>query len=557
LAQSNIDEVGSWVAPAGGRPWRAPPRAPQLLVIEERLEEPATITEALADLGVRTRAVTCLEDATEHSSHDDLAVVLLKLEAVTPAGLTVLETMRQRSPTTVLMFFSDRPPSKLRAGKLRELGPVDYMLEPVDLDLLRTRVQTLCALRARAIHGARDAQRCRELERCVAKQRRAAALAEQRAAKEQRRIASRLAAAQRQRDELLATLAHELRNPLAPVVTGLELIRAHSGSIPEIEHARSAMERQVHHLVRLVDDLLDTSRISRGTISLRRDWLDLGQTVRHAVEPWREELRSRRQELTLELPRTPMPCHGDRVRLAQLVDNLLGNAVRHTNEGTSIQVRLIHTPTEAVLQIVDDGPGIAPELLEHVFDMFVKGQRGNGLGLGLMLVEQIARLHGGSVIARSEGHGIGTTFEVRLPLDSATEPPVETRRAVTPVPRSLRIVLIEDDRDVRETTALLLEAWGHCVHVAQTGLDGVDTVLEARPHVVLIDIGLPDIDGHTTARRIRGLMGLRQPRLVALTGFGQDDDRRLAREAGFDAHLLKPVSSDVLAATLAGVVDSD
>jgi signal transduction histidine kinase len=549
--------VRSWVAPAGGRPWRAPPRGPQLLVVEERLEEPATITAALADLDVQTHAVTRLEDATEHFGHDDLAVVLLKLEAVTPAGLTILETMRQHSPTTVLMFFSDRPPSDVRAGELRVLGPVDWMLEPVARDLLRTRVQTLCALRAQAIRGARDAQRCQVLERCIAEQRSAAVAAEQRAAKEQRRIASRLAAAQRQRDELLATLAHELRNPLAPVVTGLELIRAHCASIPELEHARSAMERQVHHLVRLVDDLLDTSRISRGTISLRRDWLDLGEVVRHAVEPWREELRLRRQELTLELPDAPMPCHGDRVRLAQLVDNLLGNAVRHTNEGTSIQVRLIHAPTEAVLQIVDDGPGMAPELLEHVFDMFVKAQRGNGLGLGLTLVEQVARLHGGSVVARSEGHGTGTMFEVRLPLDSATEPALDIRRAVTSVPRSLRIVLIEDDRDVRETTALLLEAWGHCVHVAPTGLDGVDTVLRYRPQVVLIDIGLPDIDGHTAARRIRGLMGLRQPRLVALTGFGQDEDRRLVREAGFDAHVLKPVSPDLLAATLAEVVDID
>ena len=495
--------------------------------------------------------VGSLDDALERIEDEIPAVVLLALGDLTDEALERLEALRRapRTSTLPLLFSTDEPPGPETSAKLRRLAPFDYVLHPVDDELLRAKIDMARALRAQARRADHQAARAAELELRLVAQREAAAEAER--AREQRR----LAASERQRDELLATLAHELRNPLAPVVTGLELLRMHGGSDAEVTRTRAAMERQVHHLVRLVDDLLDASRISRGKIRLRCDWLDLRDLLRHAVEPWRNELQKRHHELTLELPDEPVLCHGDRVRLTQVVDNLLSNAIRHTGSDTHINVVLTIEGGQAVLRVVDDGPGIEPELGERVFDMFVQARRGNGLGLGLALVQQIARFHGGAVRMSSEP-SLGSTFEVRLPLARSArlcEP--STLAASTGQQQPLRIVLVEDERDVRETMQALLETWGHTVVQAATGLDGVDTVLATRPDVVLMDIGLPDVDGHTAARRILDLMGVGAPKLVALTGFGQDGDRRRARDAGFDAHLVKPIAPETLRATLYDLVD--
>jgi signal transduction histidine kinase len=541
---------------SGAREGRSPASAPAatILLIEACLDDASTVERMLAGLDVGVERVPRIEDAVEPLRRGDLALVLLDIDALNGSGLDALEvTRRCADPASVIFLIITRTaPAEPLASALRELGFVDYLLEPLDPERLRARVSTLCSLRAHALHGARHAARCHDLERSLAVAHRDAREAQVRANGEHRRLTTRLAATDRQRDELLATLAHELRNPLAPVVTGLELLRPHTASNPDLEHTRTTMERQVHHLVRLVDDLLDASRISRGQISLRRDWIDLGDVVRRAIAPWQEEIRQRRHAVTLSVPDGPVSYHGDLVRLAQLVDNLLANAIRHTDADTLIEVHLTRTEGEIRMRVTDDGPGIAPNFLGRVFDMFVQARRGNGLGLGLPLAQQIARLHGGHITAHSRGPGTGSTFEVVLPLHRAPATEPDRPRPAVHAERSLRIVLIEDDPDVRETTQLLLEAWGHCVRVASTGLDGIDMVLETRPDVALVDLGLPDIDGHTAAARIRDLMGAHRPQLIALTGFGRERDRQRARDVGFDAHLLKPVQPPTLRATLAG-----
>jgi signal transduction histidine kinase/CheY-like chemotaxis protein len=538
--RSSVDLAGSVLSRA-----HVPGRAPAVLVVEQGLPDASALAEMISELDVRTIPSPSLAHAAE-TMRDDPAVVLLDPKAMTPSGVEALTSDPSLADVLpVLLLVTTHPPSAAQTD-LQGVGLVDTLLRPVDPDLLRSRVATLSALQARVAR--RDA-----LERSVENERHTAVEAERRAARERHRLLRKIAAADRQRDELLATLAHELRNPLAPVVTGLELIRGHTAAVPELEHVHATMQRQVHHLIRLVDDLLDASRISRGTIALRRDWIDLSEVVRHAIVPWTEEVRRRRHDLELELPETPVCCHADRVRLAQLVDNLLANAIRHTHTDAHIRIRVACKREEIALTVADDGPGIPRELMDRVFDMFVQANRGIGLGLGLPLVRQIARLHGGSVAIR-DTEGGGATFEIRLPLRPRARPSVGRDRPRVAEDRPLRLVLIEDDPDVRETTRLLLEAWGHTVEVASTGLDGVDTVVQCRPEVVLVDLGLPDIDGHTTARRIRDLMGSRHPRLVALTGFGQDEDRCRSRAAGFEAHLLKPVSPETLRGALAAVV---
>lgn len=465
-----------------------------LLVVDDGQGESSSITRALSDLDVRVAEARSLEEALEHMPPQDRSMILLDAQA-------------------------------------------------------------LSALHARAAQGDRHAARAHELESLLATERRSALETEARTTDERCRLARRLAASDRQRDELLATLAHELRNPLAPVVAGLELLRIHGAADPDMDRARAAMERQIYHLVRLVDDLLDASRISRGKVSLHREWIDLRDVVRHAVEPWRGELRKRRHELALHVPAAPVPCHGDRVRLTQLVDNLISNAVRHTGTDTRIRLVLTLDEGEAVLQVEDDGPGISPDVMDRIFDMFVQERRGNGLGLGLTLVQKIANLHGGSVAATKPG--TGTAFEVRLPLARMPAQEIGSLPEVSPAERPLRIMVVEDERDVRETTQALLQAWGHEVEVAATGLDAVDMVLDLRPEIALLDIGLPDIDGYTAASRIVDIMGANRPRLVALSGYGQDSDRRRGREAGFDAHLVKPVAPETLRRTLFDVLDTD
>ena len=376
---------------------------------------------------------------------------------------------------------------------------------------------------------------------------------------ERARAAAALEAAARQKDEFLATLAHELRNPLAPIRNALEIIRMVGGS-PPVERNRALIERQVDQLVRLVEDLLDVSRVVRGKITLRRERVDLAAVAAQAVETAQPLIDTQGHALVVALPAEPVPVDADPLRLVQVVSNLLTNAAKYMERGGHIRLAVGDEGGAAVVRVRDSGIGIAPELLPYVFDLFVQADHSaarsqGGLGIGLTLVKSLVEMHGGEVEARSEGLGRGSEFLFSLPWQgSAPSPAAVEPRPVTPSNQPLRVLVVEDSADAAETLKDLLEISGHEAVVARTGRAGVEAARAWRPDVVLCDLGLPEMDGFQVAAALRREPALGTTRLIAISGYGQEDDQRHCREAGFDLHLVKPVDFAELEAVLRGTV---
>jgi PAS domain S-box-containing protein len=374
---------------------------------------------------------------------------------------------------------------------------------------------------------------------------------------DQKRLEATLKEADRHKDEFLAMLAHELRNPLAPLKNGLHLLQAASRDAPQIV---AMMDRQLNHLVRMVDDLLDVSRISRGKIQLRRVPLELSAVVTQAVETIRPFVESRGHQLTVSLPPAPLHLEADPTRLAQVFGNLINNSAKYTPEGGWISLTAARDAAEVVVRVRDNGAGIPADLLPtKVFDLFTQGDRTlarseGGLGIGLTLVRNLVELHGGRVEAHSEGPGRGSEFVVRLPalgLPAAAESPGDEP---APVPRPgecRRILLVEDNQDAADSLALLLRGKGHVVRTAYDGLEAIHVARAFRPEVVLLDIGLPEMDGLEVVRRLRKEPDLEGMRVVALSGYGTREDQQRSREAGCDDHVVKPADPDALLLLLA------
>ena len=349
--------------------------------------------------------------------------------------------------------------------------------------------------------------------------------------------------ADRRKDEFLATLSHELRNPLAPLRNALHVMRIAGQGPSELAPVRQMMERQVNHLVRLVDDLLEMSRISRGVLELRTERVDLNQIAADALEVNEPHIRSRDHEVHVALAPTPTWVRGDPLRLTQVMGNLLNNAIKYTPQGGQIWVTLERSGSDALFAVRDNGVGISAQALPRVFDLFHRGDRlgaETGLGIGLTLVQTLVQMHGGSVTAYSAGPGNGSTFTVRLPLAAASEPAVVTDRRVSRRLAPQRVLIVDDNRDGADSLHTLLCLLGAEVQVARDGPQALAAVTTYRPAVVLLDIGMPGMNGYEVAQRIRADATITQPTIVALTGWGQPEDRRRAREAGFDHHLIKP-----------------
>ena len=349
------------------------------------------------------------------------------------------------------------------------------------------------------------------------------------------------------KDEFMAMLAHELRNPLSAISAAVQVLEASNGHDAPALRARSIIGRQVHHLARLVDDLLDVSRVVTGKIALDRCAIDLADLVYRAVAVCGE----RRHGQQLEVSAQPVWIEGDLVRMEQIVNNIVGNAVKYTPAGGNIRVRVTVEGGHAVLRVEDNGFGIAPELLPRVFDLFVQGERTldraqGGLGIGLTLVRRLVELHGGTVAAASEGPGCGSVFTVRLPK---VPMPMGTQPSSTPDHYngcSRRVLVIEDNHDAREMFRMMLELAGHEVLEAGDGLAGLELLKATRPDVAVIDVGLPGLNGYEIARRFRAEPDSDDVMLVALTGYGTPDARERSRQAGFDHHLIKPVNAEAL-----------
>ncbi|MBM4441787.1 MAG: response regulator [Candidatus Rokubacteria bacterium] len=461
--------------------------------------------------------------------------LLLAEEALTPAAVALLVDAVDRQPA-----WSDLPIVVLTSGgratepgtavldNLRRLGNVTFLERPV-------RVMTLLSTVAAALRARRRQYEVRNHLH------------------ERMRIEERLVAEGRAKDEFLAMLGHELRNPLAAIAAATHLLERTAlpddGSVP----ARRVIARQIRHLTRLVDDLLDVSRVTSGKIDLARKPLDAGVAVRNCVAALHASGALTRHRIAVETE--PVWVNADDVRLDQIVNNLLVNAVKYTPADGEIRVRVRRDGDAAVIRVEDTGHGMDPELVSRVFDLFVQGRRGieraqGGLGIGLTLVRRLVELHGGTVSAESEGAGRGSRFTIRLPAVSApATAPTAPGRATPRAAR--RVLIVEDNDDARDMMAYMLKDAGHEVIEAADGPRGLDAALRERPDVAIVDVGLPVMDGYELARQVRATENGTRMVLIALTGYGLPEDRRRAHDAGFDCHLIKPVDFEALEAALA------
>ena len=350
----------------------------------------------------------------------------------------------------------------------------------------------------------------------------------------------------------LATLAHELRNPLAPIRNSVRLLRLKAPTVDELNYARNVIERQLQNMTRLVDDLLDVSRITRGKVALQKETVELAAVVERAVELSRPLIDQRKHRLTLTIPREPILVFADSIRLAQVFSNLLNNAAKYTEEQGRIDLIVDQIGQEAVIRIDDTGVGIAPNMLSSVFDLFTQAQGSvsrseGGLGIGLSLVRSLVQMHDGVVTARSAGLGHGSQFEIRLPIRAAGSIKAPGPKPIVSekIP-ARRILVVDDNVDAADSLAMLLRVIGHDVRTAHDGPAALEAARASRPEVVLLDIGLPFMSGLDVARHLRNDFPAHDVVLVALTGYGQDEDRRRSEEAGFNGHLVKPLDFDAL-----------
>jgi signal transduction histidine kinase/ActR/RegA family two-component response regulator len=426
-------------------------------------------------------------------------------------------------------------------------GAVDYVSVPVVPEILRAKIGVFIDLYRKTTElerlnhtlEERVAARTSELE---------ATIAQLREREHRLRLSGEaLAEADRRKTEFLAMLAHELRNPLQPIRSAVELLRKAQATPEQLMWSREVVDRQVHQLVRLVDDLLDASRISNGKLELRREPVDLVPVIAGAIESSRPHADRKQQRIEAALPASPVYVDGDAVRLTQVYLNLINNAAKYSPAGARIELRLEERDGEVLTSVRDEGMGIAQHDLPRVFEMFYQGSAKpddaqGGLGLGLALVSQLTELHAGKVEARSAGPGKGSEFVVRLPKLAVK--PAAAAEAEPPharVPAKRRILVVDDNRDAAETLALMLRLEGNEVTTVFDGESAIAATAEFRPDVVLMDLGMPKVDGYEAARAIRRDRKAPEVVLIALTGWGGDVDRRLSQEAGFDRHLVKPV----------------
>ena len=380
-----------------------------------------------------------------------------------------------------------------------------------------------------------------------------------RAAARQRKVGELLeqrAQAVKLRDEFLAMLAHELRNPLAPIRNAVHIMRMPNVDAPILQSSIDILDRQVHHIVRMVDDLMDVARLERGKIVLKKQRFDLNRVVAASVDTCLASAQQCGHRIVVDFHAKALPVDADQVRIEQIVCNLVNNAVKFTPTPGEIRVRTSMESTEALIVVEDNGVGFNADSADTLFEPFLQvnptlERASGGLGMGLTIVRRLAELHGGSVAASSQGSGKGARFVVRIPLANSDADRNSDRSGPMPQTRRYRIAVIEDNADIRETLRLLLCMWGHEVQLASDGPTGVECVLTQRPDVALIDIGLPGMSGYEVARAIRQEIPNGTIRLIAVTGYGQPSDQENAMQAGFDKHVLKPVEPAILARILA------
>jgi len=515
-----------------------------ILLVDDQPGKLLSYEAILADLGENLIKASSGREALELLLKNDITVVLIDVSMPELDGFELAEIIRghPRYQKTAIIFVSAVHLTDSDRLMGYERGAVDYVSVPIVPELLRAKVSVFAELYRKR----REAEELtRDLEQRVTE--RTAAL--ETAIARQTELADQLRIADRRKDEFLALLAHELRNPLAPLRNAINILQLKESDDPDVLWCQGVIERQSVQLTRLVDDLLDVSRITLGKIKLRLQPLELASVVARAVETSRPLIDAHRHELIVTLPDGPIRVEGDRARLTQVIANLLNNAAKYQNDGGTIALTVEREAAAAVITVRDRGIGISTDMLQEIFELFTQGERTldraqGGLGIGLSLVKTVVELHGGCVSAASEGPGRGSEFALRLPCLLQELDGYRTRddadASEVPDCAGLRILVVDDSRDAAESLSKLLRLGGHEVMVAHEAEHALHLAATQQPGVVLLDIGLPGMDGYEICRRLRQ-GGLPHALIVAMTGYGLERDRRRSQDAGFDTHLVKPV----------------
>lgn len=558
-----------------------------ILLVDDKPERLLSYEAVLAQLGETLIKAHSGEEALKRLMEAEYAVILLDVSMPGMDGFETAELIHQhpRFENTPIIFVTGVHVGDLDRLQGYRLGAIDYVQVPLVPDILRSKVAVLVELyrKRRALAGenaslikvnlALQTERAQEFEALsqtlalanaelsLANAQLEAEVMERRRAESQlQQLAEKLRQADRRKDEFLATLAHELRNPLAPIRSAVGLLQNERVGAPE-RQSLDVIDRQLRQLVRMVDDLLDVSRITHGRIELRRQLIELGPLLSTAVETTLPHIESMRHDLRVDLPGGGIFVDGDPQRLTQVFGNLLNNASKYTLPGGSIALSAQPQGQEVIVRISDSGIGIPPERLDEVFDLFVQidtslERAQGGLGIGLTLVRRLVQMHGGSITASSDGTNRGSCFEVRLPLaargsarageaaavETAQAEAVASAAATAPliVPGGRRILIVDDNRDAANTLGQLLEMSGHVIRAVYDPELALAALLDFAPDVAFLDVGMPKLNGLELAAMIRADARGAQVVLIALTGWGQEDDRRRSRAAGFDYHLVKP-----------------
>ncbi|MGH8177555.1 MAG: response regulator [Steroidobacter sp.] len=556
-----------------------------ILLVDDQPARLLSYETILAELGQNLISARSGVEALAMLMKNDFALVLLD---VSMPGMDGFETAalihdHPRFERTPIIFVTGVHDTEFDRLKGYKLGAVDYVSIPVVPEILRSKVSVLVELYEQRIELEKlnrslehanaqleqanttlQAEKTRELEllnrnlQFANSELAASNRALQAEIAERTRAETALIEADRHKDEFLAILAHELRNPLAPIRNAVEIMARVPIEDPKLKWSRDVIDRQAMHLTRLVDDLLDISRITRGTIRLTQGAVKIETIVERAVEALQPTIAAHEHELSIDCADPSLMVRGDLTRLVQVLGNLLSNAAKYTNDGGRIQLVVQRVNSHVEFSVRDNGIGIPPESLSKLFNLFSRldgsdDRTPGGLGIGLALVRKLVEMHAGEVSARSEGAGLGSEFLVRLPLlteaSEWVEPKTQQRGARRSESRR-RILIADDNPDALESLAMLLECDGHEVLKAVNGVEAYELAGQYRPHLALLDLGMPVLDGYEAARRIRQHPWGRQMAIVALSGWGQHADVQRSRESGFDSHLVKPASFDALAQVL-------
>lgn len=515
------------------------PFEPVHFLLVDDLEENLIALEAL----LRRDGLVILKaksgpEALELLLHHDVALALVDVQMPSMDGFELAEFMRgkERTKGVPIIFLTAGSADKQRRFRGYEAGAVDFLQKPIETDIIKSKADVFFELHRRRQE--------------IARQRDALEIA----TRESQQYAQALKEADRRKDEFLATLAHELRNPLAPIRNGLAILRNQPVG-DTAEQVRNMMERQLLHMVRLIDDLLDMSRVSKGTIELRKKPMDLQSAIQSAIEISQPHIDDHHHHFETDIPQDPIWVDGDLTRLGQVLGNILNNAARYTPDGGTIHLSAQKQGQEAVVTIRDTGIGIPEDMLEKIFGLFTQVDRTleqsqGGLGIGLALSKHLIDLHGGSIHVTSAGQNKGSQFEVRLPAIAApAQQEAEKTKAPAPVvPR--RILIVDDNVASAQTTGWMLETLGHDYTLAHSGQQALEVAESLKPDAILLDIGLPGMNGYDVCRELRKKSQFKNTLIIAQTGWGQQRDRDMAHDAGFNHHLVKPLSLDDISALL-------